>query len=376
MKKKRKKKEDNKNNKFAILIAARNEELVIGKLIESLNKQNYPKEFFDIFVIVNNSSDNTLEVSLKSGAKVLNCPLKVKSKGEALKYAFNELDSHDDIDAYIIFDADNIVSCNFLYEMNKIINQGYKVAQGFRDTKNISDNWLSSSYAILYYVQSLFINQLRSCFGKSSYLNGTGFMVKKEVIDKYGFDMKTITEDVEFTIACAINDEKIAFARKAITYDEQVTDFKTSIKQRKRWSYGQMECMKKYFLELMKTGIKEKRFECFDLALFSLVIIGHVLISLILFFLLGSMILKNSFFSLESISSFLGIILIPYLLGVLVRIFIIKFYKKRIRDNIGGILLFDLFVLSWLPINVICLFIKDCNWEPIKHNRNIDVENI
>ena len=71
---------------------------------------------------------------------------------------FDLFKDNNKIDAYAIFDADNIVHHDFLAKMNDMINSGYSVAQGFRDTKNISDNWLTSSYAILYYFQSLFLN--------------------------------------------------------------------------------------------------------------------------------------------------------------------------------------------------------------------------
>ena len=54
--------EISKINKFSIIIAARNEDMVIGNLIDSLKKQNYDKDAFDINVIVNNSTDKTYEV--------------------------------------------------------------------------------------------------------------------------------------------------------------------------------------------------------------------------------------------------------------------------------------------------------------------------
>ena len=188
-----------KNSFFAILVAARNEELVIGNLIDSLKRQNYPKDSYEIFVIVNNCTDNTKKVAKDAGATVIDCNEKVKSKGDVLKFAFEKLKNNKEIDAYVIFDADNIVHSEFLKKMNDILNSGYSVAQGFRDSKNVSDNWLSSSYTILYYIQSLFINRARFNLGKSSFLNGTGFMVKKEVIDKHGFNPVTLTEDIEFT---------------------------------------------------------------------------------------------------------------------------------------------------------------------------------
>ena len=280
-KKKKKNIVGDKKNLFAILVAARNEENVIGNLVKSLKNQNYPKDKYDIYVIVNNCTDNTLEVAKNAGAKIIECKQKVKSKGEVLKYTFNKLKSNDEIDAYVIFDADNVVHREFLNKMNDSINAGYNVVQGFRDTKNICDNWLSTSYAILYYLQSLFINKSRFNLGKSSFLNGTGFMVKKEVIDTYGYDPKTITEDIEFTVMCAINGVKIAFNEEAITYDEQVTDFKTSFKQRKRWSFGAIQCLKNYTGSLIKEGIKNKRFECFDVIIFYFGIIFHVLFTIV-----------------------------------------------------------------------------------------------
>ena len=367
---------DDKKNFFAVIIAARNEENVIGKLIDSLKKQSYPSEYFDIYVIVNNCTDNTAIEAKKAGAKVISCTEKVSTKGEVLKYTFDLFKDNNKIDAYAIFDADNIVHHDFLAKMNDMINSGYSVAQGFRDTKNISDNWLTSSYAILYYFQSLFLNESRYNMGRSSFLNGTGFVIKKEVIDKHGFNPKTVTEDVEFTAMCAINNEKIGFATDAITYDEQTNSFDVSWKQRKRWSFGTMECLREYFPTLLKKGIKERNFECFDVGLFCLSVILHVVFNLLPIFLLINIIIHFNSLTFDNMLYKIIFIVISYLFGVVVRIILLKRYNKSFKDNIGGVLLFDLFVISWLPINFICLFIKSCNWDSIKHNRSVDIENV
>ena len=367
---------DDKKNFFAVIIAARNEENVIGKLIDSLKKQSYPSEYFDIYVIVNNCTDNTAREAKKAGAKVISCTEKVSTKGEVLKYTFDLFKDNNKIDAYAIFDADNIVHHDFLAKMNDMINSGYSVAQGFRDTKNISDNWLTSSYAILYYFQSLFLNESRYNMGRSSFLNGTGFVIKKEVIDKHGFNPKTVTEDVEFTAMCAINNEKIGFATDAITYDEQTNSFDASWKQRKRWSFGTMECLREYFPILLKKGIKERNFECFDVGLFYLSVILHVVFNLLPIFLLINIIIHFNSLTFDNMLYKIIFIVISYLFGVVVRIILLKRYNKSFKDNIGGVLLFDLFIFSWLPINFICLFIKSCNWDSIKHNRSVDIENV
>lgn len=374
--KKRKRKFINRDkNNFAVIIAARNEEEVIANLVDSLKKQNYPSENYKVYVIINNCTDNTESVAKQAGASIINCTCNVKSKGEVLKYTFEELKSDDSIDAYVIFDADNIVNKNFLNEMNNMLNQGYTVAQGFRDTKNLSDNWLSSSYAILYYLQSVFINKARYNLGKSSFLNGTGFMVKKEVIDKYGFDPITLTEDIEFTAMCAVNGEKIAFAEKAITYDEQVTHLMDSLKQRKRWSIGTMQCLRGYGWTLIKKGIKEKRIECFDILLFYLSLVFQVVTTITSFVTILFILFVFKKFDVF-VSMHLIVPIVFYVIAVIFRMILIKSCGKSIKDNIGGILLFDFFLITWAPVNFICLFKKDCNWEQIKHNRNIDADDL
>lgn len=366
----------NKKNNFAIIIAARNEEMVIGNLVNSLNKQNYPKENYEIYVVINNCTDNTEKNAKDAGANIILCTDKVKSKGEVLRFAFAKLKQEKNIDAYVIFDADNIVHKDFLTKMNDSLNMGYSVVQGFRDTKNLSDSWLSCSYAIMYYIQNLFLNKARYNLGKSAFINGTGFVIKKEIVDKNGYDPKTLTEDIEFVAICAIIGEKIAFNDEAITYDEQVNKFIPSLKQRKRWSVGNVECLRGYFSKLLKVGFKDKRFECFDIAIYYIAIIiqavsciASILAMLILFINFQNL-------NINTIASTLIMSVCTYVVGVFIRIFLLKRYNKSIKDNISGILFFDLFILSWIPVNIACLFIKKCNWESIKHNRNIKIEEV
>lgn len=232
--------------KFGVIIPARNEEKVIGKLLDSLNKQNYSKKLYDVFVIPNNCSDNTELVVLSKNVNVLKYRKKFNSKGEVLKEAFKDLIKKD-YDAFIIFDADNIVDKNFLKEMNNSVLEGSLVCQGYRDSKNHNDNWISYGYSMFYWLQNLFFNKI----GNVS-VSGTGFMVKKEVIERYGFDMKTLTEDVEFSVNCNLNNIKIDFCSKAITYDEQPTNIVTSWIQRKRWTVGVVQGLKLYLKKIIK----------------------------------------------------------------------------------------------------------------------------
>lgn len=375
-KKKKEKNLYNKKNNFAIIIAARNEETVIGNLVNSLKKQNYPKENYEIYAVINNCTDNTEKNAQDAGANIILCTDKVKSKGEVLRFAFEKLKKEKNIDAYVIFDADNIVHKDFLAKMNDSLNMGYSVVQGFRDTKNLNDSWLSCSYAIMYYIQNLFLNKARYNLGKSAFINGTGFVIKKKFVDEIGYNPKTLTEDIEFVAICAINGVKIAFNDQAITYDEQVNKFIPSLKQRKRWSVGNIECLRGYLSKLLKTGLKTKSFECFDIAIYYIAIIIQVISSIASILAMLTLLINYQNLNINNITSTLIMSLCTYVVGVFIRIFLLKRYNKSIKDNISGILFFDLFILSWIPINIACLFIRKCNWESIKHNRNIKIEEV
>ena len=89
-------KKTNIKNRFAIIIPARNEEKVIGILLDSLKKQKYPKELYDIFVFPNNCNDKTKEIAIENNAKIIEFTEEIKSKGEVLKYSFKYLNDNFD----------------------------------------------------------------------------------------------------------------------------------------------------------------------------------------------------------------------------------------------------------------------------------------
>lgn len=366
-------------HKFAVIIAARNEEKVIGHLLDSLNKQNYPKNLYDIFVVPNNCTDKTEEVSIQKGAKIIECQGNVKAKGDALKYTFKFIDqNYPEYDAYAIFDADNIVHPNYLRRMNDALCSGFRVAQGYRDSKNPSDTWISSCYSLFYWIQNYFFNQARMNMGWSASINGTGFMVARDVIKKNGFNTVTLTEDIEFAAQCALNNEKIAFVKDAITYDEQPLGFVQSWKQRTRWSIGTIQCLKKYSPKLMKTAFKKKIPQAFDMSLFFLAPIFQILSTLIIIMLAIYNVLDiqvsdmiKTLYDNKIFSVILG-----YFISVVLATFVVIMEKKKIKTTVKGILTLSIFMLTWVPINIICCIKKEHVWEPIEHNRTVDIDSI
>ena len=362
----------NKKHKFSIVIAARNEEKVIGNIIDSLKKQNYDSKYYTINVIVNNSTDKTYEVSKKHGANAIKCDVPVKSKGDVLRYIFKKF-KDDKFDAYVIFDADNVVHPDFLKHMNNSLNNGYKVAQGFRDSKNYQDNWISGSYTLFFYIQNFFFNLSRKKLNSSASINGTGFMVQKEFIESLNFDPVTLTEDVELTTVCAIKNEKIDFVKNAITYDEQPTLFSVSLTQRLRWSKGNLQCWKKYHRALVKSFIKNHNLAAVDMYLNNLAAIVQVIsVIVVLAGLIERMITTKVVFTIGGIVGFI----FSYLATFVVTLFVTLYNKKSVSGMLPSLILFTLFMLSWIPINVVCLFKKNVKWHHIGHNKSVSIEEI
>ena len=372
------KKNDEKINYFSILIAARNEEKVIKELIKSLQNQIYDKNYYEINVIINNCTDNTAEIARKSGANVINCETPISCKGEALRYAFNKLKECNNIDAYLVFDADNVVHPDFLREMNYSLNNGFKVAQGTRETKNLNQSWISSSYAIYYYLQNFLISKARKNIGLSTTINGTGFMIKKELIDQIGFNTKTLTEDIEFSAICTLNGVKIDYVEDAITYDEQASNFRDSWNQRMRWTNGTLQCGRLYSLKMLKNFFKNFSLTNIDILFLYMAPIVQILSFIALIINLILILLDTNltkFIEVYIIPSGISL-LISYLFIVIASAYVVIYNKHKLKDAILGILLFSIFVFTWLPISIVSLFKRKINWKPINHERSISINEV
>ena len=368
----------NKNHKFMAIIPAHNEEMVVANLIESLKNQTYDRNLYDIYVIADNCTDKTAQVAKKAGAIVYErFDQAHKTKGYALQWFLKQkIKENADYDAFFVFDADNIVDKNFIINMNKKLCQGEEVVQGYRDIKNPTDNWITAGYALFYWTMHRMYHLARYNIGLSPLLNGTGFMVKFDVVKPNGWETETLTEDIEFSLKQIIKGKKLGWATDAIVYDEQPTSFKQSWSQRSRWTVGHMQCLKTYTGQLAKALKKHKTLMNFD----GLLYIAGTTPMLVLTF--GVMLLNIIMYAAKEMSTLLLIInvlnyLIPTLLlpvGTAAIVMILE--KKPIKPMIKGMLCYPLFMGTWVLINLKCLFKRETSWEKIEHVRNIKIAEV
>ncbi len=368
----------NKKHKFMAIIPAHNEEMVVKNLIESLKNQNYDKDLYDIYVIADNCTDETARVAREAGAIVLErFDPEHKTKGYALQWFLKQkIEENADYDAFCIFDADNIVDKNFLINMNKKLCQGEDVVQGYRDIKNPTDNWITSGYALFYWTMHRLYHLARYNIGLSPLLNGTGFMVRFDVVKPNGWETETLTEDIEFSLKRIIQGKKLGWATDAIVYDEQPTSFKQSWSQRSRWTVGHMQCIKKYTRELFNSAKKYKTLMNFDGFLYIIGTTPMFVVTLILLLINGIMYAGQAMTTYELMINVLNYLIPTLLLPIATAVLVMILDKKPIKPMIKGLLCYPLFMGTWVVINFKCLFKRNTKWEKINHVRNINIAEV
>lgn len=370
-------------HRFAILIAARNEESVIAQLIDSIKAQHYPSRLIDIYVVADNCTDNTAKVAAENGATVF-CRFNKTyiGKGYALKFLLDNIDKNFKLstyDAFMIFDADNLLDENYVSEMNKMVSQGHRIITSYRNTKNYGDNWISAGHGLWFARESQYLNRPRFNLDSSCAVSGTGYLFCYDVLKKYGgWHFFLLTEDIEFTMHSIVNGEKVAYCESACFYDEQPTRFMVSFRQRMRWSRGTLQVFHRYGRQVI-AGMFKGSFACFDMlsnnmAAYLLAIAGTALNIITIAY--------NLIYS-KDMSTVLMPLLKAFYFGYatmwsMALITTISEWSKLTTSTFKKIFYmftFPLYMMTNLPIAICALFMK-VKWTPIEHNKSISIAEL
>ena len=364
-------------HRFAVLIPARNEEMVISGLIDSIHRQDYPTELIDIYVIADNCTDSTAARAIECGAKVIaRFNNRQVGKGYALDYALKHIDHQVGLeyyDAFLVFDADNVLDCRFVEEMNRTFSDGYEVVTSYRNSKNYGDNWISAGYALWFIRESRYLNNSRMLLGTSCAVSGTGFLFSRQVMESTnGWKFHLLTEDIEFSVHHILQGRKIGFCADAVLYDEQPVTFRQSWRQRLRWARGFLQVFRKYGFGLVK-GIGKGHFSCYDMSM--TVMPAYILtVGLIIAYLVGGVMSTAEGISflpclMYILQTFLGLYVVLFLVGVFTTITEWKRIHTTPLRKVLYTVTFPLFMLTYIPISMVALFSRKVQWKPIEHHR-------
>ena len=207
-------------------------------------------------------------------------------------------------------------------------------------------------------------------------MNGTGFMVKFDVIKPEGWNTKTLTEDIEFSLKRIIKGKKLGWAKDAIVYDEQPVGFKHSWIQRERWTVGHMQCLREYTKPLAEAVAEHKTVMNFDGLLYLFGTAPMLVLTLLLVILNVVLFATGEMDSIDFLIQILKYVVPTVLVLPFMGFVVMYLEKKKIRPMLKGLFLFPVFMGSWLLINIKCLFKRDTEWKKIEHNNNKKIDEI
>ena len=277
----------------------------------------------------------------------------------------------DRYDAFFVFDADNRLDEHYFEEMNKGFQAGFRILTSYRNSVNLSDNWVSSGSALWFIRESRFVSASRMWLGNSCHVGGTGFMFSQGVMRRNkGWKFHLLTEDLEFTMDSVLHGDRIGYVGSAILYDEQPVTFAQSWRQRLRWSKGFLQVFRYYGPALIRRAIHERDFSCID---FTLLLCPFMLLAMIRI-ALGAIYAAFGFVSwssqLGSLFNWMNGIVWSLLFMMALAALTIVVERKQIgatnKELFAYVLSFPIYMLSYVPISFQAIFSK-AQWKPIEH---------
>ncbi|MDK8189028.1 glycosyltransferase family 2 protein [Paenibacillus sp. UMB7766-LJ446] len=378
--KKKKKKHYPATKSFAVLVAAHNEEQVIGALMENLKQLDYPEDMYDVFVICDNCTDGTAQIVRQHGLNAcVRTNADLRGKGYAIEWMLKYLwKLPRQYDAVVMFDADNLVDRNFLLEMNDDLCNGSRVIQGYIDTKNPEDSWITAAYGVSYW----YINRLwqlsRHNLNMANFLGGTGMCFETNLLKEIGWGATSLVEDLEFTMRSVQRNVYPVFNYDAKVFDEKPLTFKASARQRLRWMQGHFTVARRYFFPLLWQSIKERSLVKFDLAVYG----ANVYVVLLTFLMTAVLWVDTAIFSGPHIANIYGYF--PLWVGfVAIGLNILTFLLSMALEKVTFakvylyLILFPIYLLSWYPITFYAFFTQNNKqWSHTQHTRVVRLDEV
>ncbi len=379
--------------RYGIIIPARNEEAVVGNLIDSIRRNDYPQDKLDIFVIAHNCTDSTAQRAREMGATVYEyANPEENTMGYAFKYLFDRIREDfgvENYDGFFLFNADNILDVNYFDKMNDafVACDGKNVITSFRNSKNFGENLISACYGLYFMYGCRFESRGRTVLGCSTRVQGTGYVINSEIV-KDGWKYVTLTEDWEFTADRVLLGEKIYFCDEAVFYDEQPTDLRVMWRQRLRWAKGHLlvcltrfsDMLRAIFKPVSRGGIKNKG-SAYDI---TNKIMPVCVITWALFLLQIAALALAPLFGYDVLDIVMGYlkwslpwIIVAYAGVVLATVFIYIVERKRIKrvsliTKVLSALLWPIFLAVSTPAEIVALFWRNMKWKPIPHKNTTD----
>ncbi|ELR99515.1 glycosyltransferase family 2 protein [Gloeocapsa sp. PCC 73106] len=225
----------------SLLVAAKNEEKVIGKLVEMLLKLDYPRDKYEIWVIDDHSSDRTGTIldQLALEHPQLKVLHRTAGAGGGKSGALNQVLPRCQGDIIGVFDADAQVSPDLLlYVLPLFQTETIGAVQVRKAITNADTNFWTKGQEVEMALDS-YLQQQRIAIGGMGELRGNGQFVRRSALEACGgWNEETITDDLDLTIRLHLDQWEIGFLPYPAVGEEGVSSAIALWHQRNRWAEG------------------------------------------------------------------------------------------------------------------------------------------
>ena len=257
--------------KVDVLVAARDEENVIERLVTRLLSLEYPEEKISLWIIDDGSQDNTpnLLKELSKKFSTINVLSRKRMSGGGKSGALNSVLKRTTGEWLFILDADAQLQSNVLLRaITLALHGGWSGVQLRKAVVNCDLNKIAA-YQSMEMAMDAVIQRGRLASGGVAELRGNGQLINRKVLESCGdFNEQTITDDLDLSFRFLLTRSPIVIMWDPPVQEEAVESLSALFKQRKRWAEGGLQRFFDYWPLLISKRLSN--FKKLDLAVFFL----------------------------------------------------------------------------------------------------------
>ncbi|MFB2772060.1 glycosyltransferase family 2 protein [Pelatocladus sp. BLCC-F211] len=246
----------------SVLVAAKNEEAVIGKLVKNLCNLEYPEGKYEVWIIDDNSSDRTPQflAELAHEYEQLKILQRSPGSGGGKSGALNQVLPLTKGEILAVFDADAQVSPDILLQVVPLFErQKVGAVQVRKAIANAKENfWTKGQMAEM--AIDAYLQEGRTVIGGFGELRGNGQFVRREALKRCGgWNEETITDDLDLTFRLHLDNWDIENVFNTAVEEEGVTNAIALWHQRNRWAEGGYQRYLDYWDLILKNRMGSRK---------------------------------------------------------------------------------------------------------------------
>jgi len=227
-----------------IVVAARDEQAVIVRLVERIAKVRYPEGRLTLWVIDDGSEDRTPELlaELQSRWTMLRVLRRPRDAGGGKSGALNLVLQQLQGTWLLVLDADAGLPADGLERLLPMAEAGgWAAVQLRKAVVNSTANWLTRAQAMEMAFDAT-IQESRLAVGGITELRGNGQLLRRDaVLACGGFNEATVTDDLDLSFRLLLLDQPIGVLWDPPVEEEAVLTLAALWRQRQRWAEGGLQ---------------------------------------------------------------------------------------------------------------------------------------